>query len=332
MSMELVELRLSPKIKLAGMFAVLSYFVDYLVNQELRHPNTRFQISLDNYTMYQSGSAEDVYDYYFKRQQLAAKPNRVIHLPVAQKLLIARAGYMTKLGRANARELLPPRDGDRQKLSAIIHEYLSPNERLQALIDAFIQQHFGKSKICGVHLRGSGRKDGGTSLFYRSCKLEDGVPYEKYFELIRNYLSQNKDAKIFICSDSKKVIKRVSEEFGERVVSYDSELTEQGEPHIAALEGNTDLNKHKLGEDVIVEAYLLSKCDHFIHGNSSISNFVVCMNPELNHEDVYEPFYSYNLKGWQRLKAKLRSLRLWSHSWVLRVLGKLNSRWSCPDS
>ena len=50
-------------------------------------------------------------------------------------------------------------------------------------------------------------------------------------------------------------------------------------------------SKQKLGDDAIVEAYLLSRTQFLVHGNSNLSNFVLCKSPELPSHDVYQRYY-----------------------------------------
>ena len=43
----------------------------------------------------------------------------------------------------------------------------------------------------------------------------------------------------------------------------------------------------QMGEDVLIDAKLLSLCDHFIHTISSMSTAVLYFNPDLSHTMLY---------------------------------------------
>jgi hypothetical protein len=43
---------------------------------------------------------------------------------------------------------------------------------------------------------------------------------------------------------------------------------------------------------MIVESYLMSAARYFVHGNSNVANHVICLNPKLEHLDIFEEFYS----------------------------------------
>ena len=44
------------------------------------------------------------------------------------------------------------------------------------------------------------------------------------------------------------------------------------------------MNKYKLGEDVIIETELLSRCDKIIITNSNLSNFAMANNPDIKFQ------------------------------------------------
>ncbi len=63
-----------------------------------------------------------------------------------------------------------------------------------------------------------------------------------------------------------------------------------------------------VGEEVLIEAMLLARTDHLIHGISNVTFVVLCMNKDLSHEDVYAVFAA-------RLERELR-LRRWLPAWA----------------
>ena len=172
---------------------------------------------------------------------------------------------------------------------------LKPN--IQSIIDQFTKKHFHRP-IIGLHIRGEGRDHGGAAELRAQLPCENGVPYDKYFELVRHDLKEMPDARIFICSDSRKVIGRVVQEFGDAVFWYDSSRSDFGEMHERRNSPETEhVSGYKLGEDILVEAYLLSHTDVFIHGNSNVANFVLCKSPELKNRYAYEGLRPYTLPG-----------------------------------
>ena len=71
----------------------------------------------------------------------------------------------------------------------------------------------------------------------------------------------------------------------------DTTTPPEGEPHCKLEEG-----KERLGQEVIVDAYLMALADVFVHGNSNVANFVLCKNSKLRHEDIFD-FVYHDLKA-----------------------------------
>lgn len=182
--------------------------------------------------------------------------------------------------------LLLPRD--KYIANQYIEKYLNLKPHIQKIINQYKDKHFNRS-IVGLHLRGPGRLHGGMPEFLKKVKIEDGVPYKLFFGHVDNYLKNNLNAKIFLCSDSDMVIRECIKIYGDKIITYDSYRTDYGEMHeIGPINNDSNFSRYKLGEDVLVEAYLLAQTDYFIHGNSNVSNFILCKNPDLKHKYVFE--------------------------------------------
>ena len=77
--------------------------------------------------------------------------------------------------------------------------------------------------------------------------------------------------------------------YGSRVsFRQDSLITEKGEGHISG----SFPEKTIMGRDVVVESYLMGQARYLIHSNSNVTNFVLCLNPDLGHHDIFERIYS----------------------------------------
>jgi len=72
-------------------------------------------------------------------------------------------------------------------------------------------------------------------------------------------------------------------------MTYPSTGSDFGEMHNRAHPANKGKTfpRYKLGEDVLVEAYIFSHTNYFVHGNSNVVNYTPCLNPLLKHKYVY---------------------------------------------
>lgn len=176
---------------------------------------------------------------------------------------------------------------DRLLSNRLISKYIKLKPNIAKIIEEYKTCHFS-AYVVGLHLRGPGRLDGGTKQLKNKHKLKAGVPFELYFEYVDRQIQIHPEAKVFLCSDSEMVINECKSKYGDALMTYESTRSYFGEMHAQNREDNNMYSGYKLGEDVIVEAYLLSKTDYLIHGNSNVSNFVLCLNPDLKSSYVYE--------------------------------------------
>lgn len=175
---------------------------------------------------------------------------------------------------------------DRELPHRLICQYLRLKPNVAEVVERFSREHF-TGYVIGLHLRGPGRLDGGTKQFKRRHKLKNGVPFELYFGFVDRQLAQHPEARVFVCSDSQMVIDECRLKYGERVLTYSATRSDYGEMHVAN-KTTGEYSGYKLGEDVVAEAYLLARVDYLVHGNSNVTNFVLCLNPALPSHYVYE--------------------------------------------
>ena len=192
------------------------------------------------------------------------------------------------------KNLITPRcDGNlalpikRKEVNEIIEKYIKPISPINQKINKFKEKYFSEN-ILGLHIRGQGRTDGGAKQLRELGELIDGVPYNLYFNKVDEYISTHPSCKIFLCSDSQIVIDYCKGVYKERIITYDSTRSLKGEMHRNPKFKDV---KYKLGEDVLIEAYLLSMTDYLIHGSSNVTNFALCKNSKL------ENFYIYGDNG-----------------------------------
>lgn len=176
---------------------------------------------------------------------------------------------------------------DRRLPHKIISKYLKLKPEMYQTIEDFSRAELN-GYVIGLHLRGPGRNDGGTSRLKRRYKLKNDVPFGLYFRYIDRHIDAHPESKIFVCSDSQMVIDECTSNYGDRVLTYESTRSNFGEMHSENTDNIKKYSGYKLGVDVIAEAYLMSRTDYFVHGNSNVSNFVLCLNPDLASQYVYE--------------------------------------------
>jgi len=273
-------LRLRP----AGMFSNVNELVQHLYLATI--DGRAFDIVWDRSSYRQDDREGDPWEYYFEpcfpnavRDEAALKPLPSGH---TQKNIIT-----PRLQDGQSIPLLLPTD--RRLPHDLIKKYIRLKQHVAEIIGQFKRRHFG-GYVIGLHIRGLGRNHGGAdklrAMGQHAGKLE--IDYDQFFKYVDQRLASHPNAKIFFFSASQDVVDRVHDSYPDRAISYGVSRSDFGEMHAKRAE-NADLNfsPYKLGLDVIVEAYLLSATDYFVHGNSNVSNYVLCLDPELESEYVY---------------------------------------------
>ena len=158
--------------------------------------------------------------------------------------------------------------------NSIICKYLKLKPTIQEKIDLFISKNFVNNKILGVHLRG-------TDHPYKQ-------PINMYVDEIKKI--ESKYDKIFVTSDEQSRFDAIKNEFGEKVISYNALRSpiENTPLHMALYETRWKRNpsyeyQYKIAEDVIIEAYLMSKTNFLCcFSASNVNLFARALNTELD--------------------------------------------------
>lgn len=170
---------------------------------------------------------------------------------------------------------------DRHAAHQLIKQYLLLKENVIREINAFEAAYFD-GHVIGLHIRGPGRTDGGVPMMRRAFGADSEVPLKPFCAVVDQEINTHPNALIFVCSDSSAVISSITTRYGERVVYWPALRSEFGEMHAQHPNnrGQT-FSGYRLGLDVLVEAYLLARTSFFIHGNSNVANYVLCLNPKI---------------------------------------------------
>jgi len=231
--------------------------------------------------------AGNPWSYYFEQpfEAAEASPESEV-LPTGASVACTRDNIITpRLTDGECNPLLLPLD--RQGAHNIICRYLKLKPEVRAGINAFSEANF-TTRMIGLHIRGPGRTDGGVPELRTRYGSKSEVPFEVFFKQVDEALRLLPEARIFACTDSESVMMAIQERFGAKIASWPALRSEFGEMHAQHPKNEgQDFDPYQLGLDVLSEAYLLSKCDLLVHGNSNVTNFVLCASPNLMH--VYIP-------------------------------------------
>lgn len=181
------------------------------------------------------------------------------------------------VSRLNQHVLLPREYSTRLIINQMINKYAILKEFMQQNIDIAAKEF--KEHMLGVHIRLTDKNNCTNHGEPESGKPIDIDLYEQHID---NYLRQHPEAGVFLATDDMMCVKRMKGTFGDRIVMQDA-LRSFGDNSIHhGIAGN----QLKKGKDVILDCYLLSKCNHLIKGISNVALIAACINLDLTTENL----------------------------------------------
>ena len=158
----------------------------------------------------------------------------------------------------------------RKQMSEIIKKYIRVKPSIQQKIDQFYQENMAGKITIGIHLRGTDKKDELQYTFDPEIMLHDANKLAADFP----------GCQFFIATDEEKLLKKAQNILQGKVLYCPAQRSLNGSP----IHYSKQKNKAHLGEEVIIEALLLSRCNMFLHTCSSVSTAVLFFNPTLKNQ------------------------------------------------
>jgi len=150
------------------------------------------------------------------------------------------------------------------KIREIIDRHISLKPPVAERINSFYRTHIQGKRTIGIHWRGTDK--------YQEIVI---IPFAKIIAKANEFADETDQ--FLIASDQQNFLDYAQANLKKPVQYYPCFRSTNGQPiHLR-------YSKAKKGEDVLVEAILLSKCDLFIHTRSNVSAAVCCFNPHMSH-------------------------------------------------
>ena len=145
-------------------------------------------------------------------------------------------------------------------------KYIRIKPHIQQKIDAFAVQYFLDCYMIGIHYRGTDKD-----------KEAPRVAYETVFKEIEKHIPQEKPYSLFIATDEVDFLEQAKKRYLNRVVALEAHRSDSQGVGVHFV----NKNKYILGEEALMDAYLLSKCDLLIRTSSNLSLWSTYFNPDL---------------------------------------------------
>ena len=232
------------------------------------NPNSKYYIDFTSGCQYQDYNitkTSNVWEYYFKQphsdtypspEQITKVVDRIIDVPESE----FRDVFMVDPTNENI-------TARRNEYFNIITNYISLQPQIQEKIDTFVDKNFKGKRVLGAHFRGTDHPDKKDITEYLQTIKDKAATFDTIYCASDEYSRYN-------------ILKTV---FGKKVVTYESIKSDDDKP----LHYKNEVSKYKIGEDVIIESFLLSKTDYlFCCGNSNVNYLSRAINPSLQSQTL----------------------------------------------
>ncbi len=160
----------------------------------------------------------------------------------------------------------------RSRVNALINKYIRVKPYILEKVKNYHAKYLFRKKTIGIHLRGTDK--------YK--EIGDPVELSVIWNYANGLVKQHPNCQFFVATDEQRLLDEAKISLKAPVLCYDSYRSLDGEPmHLYA---DKRYSKAKMGEEVLIEALLLSQCDKFIHTCSNVSCAVIFFNPELDYK------------------------------------------------
>jgi len=227
-------------------------------------------------------SVIDPWLYYFEPvSSVGVRECRFMH-----KVIYSRIRFPRYKGiyyyREKEKNILPDK-ARIHELYELTQKYMKFRPELQEKLENTSQILTRFQKVLGIHVRGTDMFTAGKQHPVPNGKTKD-------FAVIDEIMEKHKVDGIFLCTDTESTVRSFKEHYGEKIETLTVVRQENDEKtgiHRDESLGKGRVNhKYLLGEEVLTDMYLLSKCDVLLCGPSNVA-FAAMIYNDGKYEEVY---------------------------------------------
>jgi hypothetical protein len=191
-----------------------------------------------------------------------------------------------------------------------VQRYIRVKQPILDEAKAFVAKHFETQFTIGVHIRGTD-----------FAHAEPTDP-ETYFQAIERLVKMKRqdDYRFFLATDQEQFVEVFKKEYGDKLMLYNCARSRND---IAPFKF-ANVSPYKKGKDVLIDILLLASCDYVFKCASSVGEYALWFNPDLDYTDfalqsssVDNTYYMLQNGAYVKLnignegKLKLKLRRIW---------------------
>lgn len=246
-------------------YGFFSNFIGTLTNIRWAEKNNKVPVVYwDEYSLYYDpngyNGSTNVWEYYFEQiSNLQYNPGDDLYWKYYDPDSFYLPALLDSCYEKEYKEIFSP----------VIKKYIKIKPIIENKINAFYEKEMKGKKNIGIHLRG-------TDKFIEIKPVDPNIIFDKANEIAKEL---NNNCQFLVASDEEKLLELAKSKLNGKVIFYDSHRSLNDKP---VWEVYTDC-KPLLGEEILIEAKLLSKCDYLIHTSSNVSIVVCYFNPDIKN-------------------------------------------------
>lgn len=161
-----------------------------------------------------------------------------------------------------------PRNQEQRNLAhKLINKYVKPNSIVMSKIKEFYIRYMEGKQNIGIHIRGTD-------------KYTEEKPVEIPIVVAEALKYDGQNTQFFIATDEKRILENVVNLLKDKkVIYYNCYRSEDGKP--LHFKSKSKPSPAQLGEDVVVEMWLMAKCNVLVHTLSNVSSIPLYLNNNL---------------------------------------------------
>ena len=160
-------------------------------------------------------------------------------------------------------------EAQRQEYAAIVERRIRVKPEVLAKLDTSVIQ-----ALAG----------GATAVHYRGTDKHRDSPRQsvhEYYDALQHRVDPSHT--FFVATDDGAFLRWMTGTYGERVLSTNAVRSHDGTPlHLGATRGP------RQAAECLLDALLMARCQHLVHGNSSVTNGVLAFNRTMTHEALHQ--------------------------------------------
>lgn len=160
----------------------------------------------------------------------------------------------------------------RRSIYQTITEYITIKPVITQKVEQFYQDTMIGKTTVGIHMRGTDK----------SAEVRP-VSVEEVCEAANNCAQGLVGCQFLMATDEERLLTEAKGLLNGPVISYNAQRSLDGKPVHKWVKSGP---KAQLGEEVLIEVLLLSRCNAFVHTCSNVSSAVLFFNPELDSRFV----------------------------------------------